>query len=602
MINVNENIKAKLAILPPNPGCYLMKDKHGTIIYVGKSKKLRNRVRSYFTGANDQKTQRLVREIVDFEYFVTSSEIEALILEMNLIKKYNPKYNVMLKDDKSYPYLKITSERHPRLFITRQVKKDKGKYFGPYPNVIAARETKKLLDRLYPLRKCNNPPGRPCLYYHMNQCKACSSTPMSVEEYAAIVQEITSFLHGGFKEIKENLSKKMYEASEELNFERAKELRDQIQHIEIVMEQQKMTTSDRKDRDIFGYSYDKGWMCIQVFFIRQGKLIERNVTTFPFYDEPEEAFNSYIGRFYLHQNHLRPKEILLPIGSDTELIAELLEVNVHTPLRGRKKELVELAMKNAEIALTEKFLLIERDEERTILAAERLGEALNIETPHRIEAFDNSNIQGTNPVSAMIVFIDGRPNKKEYRKYKIRTVEGPDDYETMREVIRRRYTRVLKENLPLPDLIIVDGGKGQITAATDVLENELGLDIPIAGLVKDDKHKTSELLYGSPSEIVPLERRSQEFYLVQRIQDEVHRFAISFHRNLRGKSVFQSALDNIPGVGEKRKKLLLRHFKSITEIKNAQINDITKLGIPSNTAKQLIEELNKPKITEESEN
>lgn len=602
MINVNENIKAKLAILPPNPGCYLMKDKHGTIIYVGKSKKLRNRVRSYFTGANDQKTQRLVREIVDFEYFVTSSEIEALILEMNLIKKYNPKYNVMLKDDKSYPYLKITSERHPRLLITRQVKKDKGKYFGPYPNVIAARETKKLLDRLYPLRKCNNPPGRPCLYYHMNQCKACSATPMSVEEYAAIVQEITSFLHGGFKEIKENLSKKMYEASEELNFERAKELRDQIQHIEIVMEQQKMTTSDRKDRDIFGYSYDKGWMCIQVFFIRQGKLIERNVTTFPFYDEPEEAFNSYIGRFYLHQNHLRPKEILLPIGSDTELIAELLGVNVHTPLRGRKKELVELAMKNAEIALTEKFLLIERDEERTILAAERLGETLNIETPHRIEAFDNSNIQGTDPVSAMIVFIDGRPNKKEYRKYKIRTVEGPDDYETMREVIRRRYTRVLKENLPLPDLIIVDGGKGQITAAMDVLENELGLDIPIAGLVKDDKHKTSELLYGSPSEIVPLERRSQEFYLVQRIQDEVHRFAISFHRNLRGKSVFQSALDNIPGVGEKRKKLLLRHFKSITEIKNAQINDITKLGIPSNTAKQLIEELNKPKISEETEN
>lgn len=601
MVNMNENIKAKLAILPANPGCYLMKDKQGTIIYVGKSKKLRNRVRSYFTGANDQKTQRLVREIVDFEYFITSSEIEALILEMNLIKKHDPKYNVMLKDDKSYPYLKITFERHPRLLITRQVKKDKGKYFGPYPNVIAARETKKLLDRLYPLRKCNNPPGRPCLYYHMNQCKACGPEPMSAEAYAAIVQEITSFLHGGFKEIKENLSKKMYEASEELNFERAKELRDQIQHIEIVMEQQKMTTSDRKDRDIFGYSYDKGWMCIQVFFMRQGKLLERNVTTFPFYDEPEEAFNSYIGRFYLHQNHLQPKEILLPIGSDTELIAELLGMNVHTPLRGRKKELVELAMKNAEIALNEKFLLIERDEERTIIAAARLGEILNIETPHRIEALDNSNIQGTDPVSAMIVFIDGLPAKKEYRKYKIRTVEGPDDYETMREVIRRRYTRVLKENLPLPDLIIVDGGKGQMTAATDVLENELSLDIPVAGLVKDDKHKTSELLYGMPAEIVPLERRSQEFYLVQRIQDEVHRFAISFHRNLRGKSVFQSALDNIPGVGEKRKKLLLRHFKSITEIKNAQINDITKLGIPSNTAKQIIEELNKPK-SEKSEN
>ena len=592
MITMNNIIKRKLEILPGNPGCYLMKDKHGTIIYVGKSKKLRNRVRSYFTGANDRKTQRLVQEIVDFEYFVTSSELEALILEMNLIKKYDPKYNVMLKDDKSYPYLKITAERHPRLLITRKIKKDKGKYFGPYPNVIAARETKKLLDRMYPLRKCNNPPGRPCLYYHLNQCKACSKNPPAAEEYAAIVQEITSFLQGGYQDIKGNLTEKMYEASEALNFERAKELRDQIQHIDVVMEKQKMTMTDKTDRDIFGYSYDKGWMCIQVFFMRQGKLIERNVTTFPFYDDPEEAFTSYIGRFYLHQNHLKPKEILLPIGSNSELINKLLEVHTHTPFRGRKKELVELAMKNAKIALNEKFLLIERDEERTIIATEKLGEILNIETPHRIEAFDNSNIQGTDPVSAMIAFVDGRPSKKDYRKYKIRTVDGPDDYETMREVVRRRYTRVLKENLPLPDLIIVDGGKGQISAATDVLENELGLDIPIAGLVKDDRHKTSELLYGSPPSIVSLERRSQEFYLVQRIQDEVHRFAISFHRNLRSKGLFQSSLDGIPGVGEKRKKLLLRHFKSITELKKASVTDITKLGIPSNTAHEVLKHLN----------
>lgn len=602
---MDKNIKAKLEILPPNPGCYLMKDKQGTIIYVGKSKKLKNRVRSYFTGANDRKTQRLVQEIVDFEYFVTSSELEALILEMNLIKKYDPKYNVMLKDDKSYPYLKITSERHPRLLITRKVKRDKGKYFGPYPNAIAARETKKLLDRLYPLKKCNNPPGRPCLYYHLGQCKACSENPPSKDEYAKIVQEIASFLQGGFKEIKDSLTAKMYEASEALNFERAKELRDQIQHIEIVMEQQKMTSNDRTDRDIFGFSYDKGWMCVQVFFVRQGKLIERNVTIFPFYDNAKEAFNSYIGRFYLHQNHLRPKEILLPIGSDNELIAELLEVNVHTPYRGGKKELVELAMKNAKIALNEKFLLIERDEQRTILANEQLGEILNIETPHRIEAFDNSNIQGTNPVSAMVVFVDGRVSKKDYRKYKIKTVEGPDDYETMREVIRRRYTRVLKEDLPLPDLIIVDGGKGQISSALDILENELGLDIPVAGLVKDDKHQTSELLYGSPPRVVQLERQSPEFYLVQRIQDEVHRFAITFHRNLRGKGLFQSALDGIPGVGEKRKKLLLMHFKSISLIRGAKVEEITKLGIPNNVAKEIIEHLNKPEeveLVEENEN
>lgn len=592
---MNETIKQKLAILPAQPGCYLMKDRQGTIIYVGKSKLLKNRVRSYFTGAHDQKTQRLVQEINDFEYFVTSSEIEALILEMNLIKKHDPKYNVLLKDDKSYPYLKITSERHPRLLITRNIKKDKGKYFGPYPNVMAAKETKKLLDRLYPLRKCNNPPGRPCLYYHMDQCLACSDNPPKAEEYKTIVQQVTSFLQGGFKEIKRELTNKMQAASESLNFERAKELRDQIQHIEVVMEQQKMTMNDRIDRDIFGFSYDKGWMCVQVFFIRQGKLIERDVAIFPFIDDPDELFISYIGRFYMHQHHPKPKEIFVPIGTDTEILNELLQVDVRTPFRGRKKELVELAMKNAGIALKEKFSLIEQDEKRTIIAVEELGERLAIETPHRIEAFDNSNIQGTDPVSAMIVFVDGKPSKKDYRKYKIKDVEGPDDYKTISEVIRRRYTRVLKDNLPLPDLIVVDGGKGQMNAALDVLENELGLDIPLCGLVKDDKHKTSELLYGNPPAIIPLGRQSQEFYLVQRIQDEVHRFAITFHRQLRGKNLFQSELDKIPGVGEKRRKLLLTHFKSVGEIRKADITDITKLGIPQNTATDILTHLNNEK-------
>lgn len=589
---MNHTIQEKLAVLPAQPGCYLMKDKHQTVIYVGKSKMLKNRVKSYFTGANDRKTQRLVQEIADFEYIVTTSEIEALILEMNLIKKYDPRYNVLLKDDKSYPYLKITAERHPRLLITRNVKKDKGKYFGPYPNVIAAKETKRLLDRIYPLRKCNNPAGRVCLYYHMGQCLACSEKPASPETYKEIIQSITSFLQGGYHEIKKHLQNKMHEASEKLNFERAQELRDQIQHIDVVMEQQKMTLNDRVDRDIFGYSYDKGWMCIQVFFVRQGKLIERDVATFPFFDEPEETFISYVGRFYLHQNHLKPKHVLVPIGTNTGILKELLEVDVHTPFRGRKKELVELAMKNAKISLQEKFSLIERDEARTVLAVEQLGERLHIETPNRIEAFDNSNIQGTDPVSAMVAFIDGRPNKKEYRKYKIRNVEGPDDYETMREVIRRRYMRVLKEQLPLPDLIIVDGGKGQMSAAQDVLENELGLDVPLCGLVKDEKHKTGELLYGEPPAVVPLGRQSQEFYLVQRIQDEVHRFAITFHRQLRGKSLFQSELDNIPGVGEKRRKLLLTHFRTLEDIKSASFDDITKLGIPVDTAETIITHLN----------
>ncbi|WP_277678753.1 excinuclease ABC subunit UvrC [Gracilibacillus dipsosauri] len=592
---MNEWIKEKLAVLPAQPGCYLMKDKHGTVIYVGKSKMLRNRVKSYFIGANDQKTQRLVREIHDFEYIVTSSEIEALILEMNLIKKYDPKYNVLLKDDKSYPFLKITNERHPRLIVTRKVKKDKGKYFGPYPNVLAARETKKLLDRLYPLRKCNNPKGRHCLYYHMNQCLACSENPPTKEEYQKIVQEVASFLNGGHREIKKELKTKMLQASDDMNFERAKELRDLIQHIESVMEQQKMTMNDQLDRDVFGFSYDKGWMCVQVFFIRQGKLIERDVSLFPFFDDAEETFLSFVGSFYLHHHHPKPKQVLVPIPTDANLLKELLEVDVHIPMRGRKKELVELATKNAEIALKEKFSIIEQNEERTIKAVEKLGEALNIETPYRIEAFDNSNIQGTDPVSAMVVFMDGKPAKKEYRKYKIKAVEGPDDYDTMREVMRRRYTRLLKEGNPLPDLILVDGAKGQMSAALDVLENELGLDIPLCGLAKDDKHRTSELLYGHPVQVVDLDRRSHEFYLIQRIQDEVHRFAITFHRQLRGKSAFRSQLDDIPGVGAQRKKLLLTHYKSLNEIKAATIEDIVRLGIPEAIANNIITKLNEEK-------
>ena len=425
-------IEEKLKVLPAEPGCYLMKDKHGTVIYVGKSKMLKNRVRSYFTGANDQKTQRLVQEIVDFEYIVTSSEMEALILEMNLIKKYDPKYNILLKDDKSYPYLKITNERHPRLIITRKVLKDKARYFGPYPNVLAARETKKLLDRLYPLRKCNNPPGKYCLYYHLGQCLACSDNPPSRDFYKDITQEISRFLKGGHQAIKQTIQEKMYQASEDLNFERAKELRDQLTHIDSVMEQQKMTLEDRTDRDIFNFSYDKGWMCVQVFFIRQGKLIERDVSIFPFFDEPTDVFTTFVGRFYLHQNHLKPKQILVPAPIEYDLLKELLKIDVAIPYRGRKKELIDLAGKNAEIALSEKFQLIERNEERTIKAVETLGDILHIDTPHRIEAFDNSNIQGTDPVSAMVVFIDGKPDKKEYRKYKIRDVKGPDDYDTMR--------------------------------------------------------------------------------------------------------------------------------------------------------------------------
>ena len=584
---MHEHLKEKLAILPDQPGCYLMKDKQGTVIYVGKAKVLKNRVRSYFTGSHDGKTLRLVGEIVDFEYIVTSSNLEALILELNLIKKYDPKYNIQLKDDKTYPFIKITAETQPRLLITRNVKKDKGKYFGPYPNAQSAYETKKLLDRMYPLRKCTNMPDKVCLYYHMGQCLAPCVKEVTEDQNKEIVDEIIKFLNGGQKEVRSELETKMYEASEKLEFERAKELRDQIAHIDAIMEKQKMIMSDLVDRDVFGYAVDKGWMCVQVFFVRKGKLIERDVSMFPIYDEPEEGFLTFIGQFYEKSSHFKPKEIVVPGSIDSELVERFLEVEATQPKRGKKKELVELANKNAKIALQEKFYLIERDEERTIKAVENLGEQLNIETPYRIEAFDNSNIQGTNPVSAMIVFIDGKPAKKEYRKYKIKTVQGPDDYESMREAVRRRYTRALKESLPLPDLIVIDGGKGHLAAASDVLENELGLYIPMAGLVKDDKHRTSHLIIGDPPEPVMLERNSQEFYLLQRIQDEVHRFAITFHRQLHGKSVIQSALDDIPGVGEKRKKVLLKHFGSLKKMKEASVPEFVEAGMPQNVAETI---------------
>ncbi|ADY23672.1 excinuclease ABC subunit C [Bacillus paranthracis] len=584
---MHEHLKEKLAILPDQPGCYLMKDKQGTVIYVGKAKVLKNRVRSYFTGSHDGKTLRLVGEIVDFEYIVTSSNLEALILELNLIKKHDPKYNIQLKDDKTYPFIKITAEKQPRLLITRNVKKDKGKYFGPYPNAQSAHETKKLLDRMYPLRKCSNMPDKVCLYYHMGQCLAPCVKEVTEEQNKEIVDEIIKFLNGGHKEVRSELETKMYEASEKLEFERAKELRDQIAHIDAIMEKQKMIMSDLVDRDVFGYAVDKGWMCVQVFFVRKGKLIERDVSMFPIYDEPEEGFLTFIGQFYENSSHFKPKEIVVPGSIDSELVERFLEVEATQPKRGKKKDLVELANKNAKIALEEKFYLIERDEERTIKAVENLGKQLGIETPYRIEAFDNSNIQGTNPVSAMIAFIDGKPAKKEYRKYKIKTVQGPDDYESMREVVRRRYTRALKEGLPLPDLIIIDGGKGHLAAASDVLENELGLYIPMAGLVKDDKHKTSHLIIGDPPEPVMLERNSQEFYLLQRVQDEVHRFAITFHRQLHGKSVIQSALDDIPGIGDKRKKVLLKHFGSLKKMKEASIEEFVEAGMPKNVAETI---------------
>ncbi|GAK09739.1 excinuclease ABC subunit UvrC [Geomicrobium sp. JCM 19038] len=586
-----DTLKEKLAVIPAKPGCYLMKNRNGAIIYVGKAKVLKNRVRSYFTGSHDTKTQRLVSQIDDFEYIITSSNIEALILEMNLIKKYEPKYNVLLKDDKSYPYLKITNEEHPRLITTRNVKKDGGKYFGPYPNAFAANETKKLLDRLYPLRKCRTLPDRVCLYYHIGQCLAPCEFEVSQAQNQALTSEIGRFLNNGHKTIRKEIEQNMLQASEDLNFERAKELRDQMQHIDAVMEKQKMTEVDGVDRDVFAYSFDKGWMCVQVFFVRQGKLIERDVSIFPFYQEPEDDFLSFLGQFYWEGAHIKPKEILIPDVAGFEEVEQVLETTVRVPKRGKKKDLVELAGQNADEALTAKFRLLERDEERTVRAVEHLGEAMNIDAPYRIEAFDNSNIQGTDPVSAMVVFVDGKPEKKNYRKYRVRDVEGPDDYASMKEVIRRRYLRLLREEAPMPDLILVDGGKGQLRAAISVLEDELNLSLPVAGLAKDNKHKTSQLLFGEEATVIPLARDSHAFYLLQRIQDEVHRFAITFHRDSRGKSVQKSVLDDVEGVGDKRKKKLFKHFGSIKKMKEAKLEEFTNLSIPEKVAQEIMTKL-----------
>ncbi|EIR3975978.1 excinuclease ABC subunit UvrC [Enterococcus faecalis] len=595
---MNERIKNKLALLPDQPGCYLMKDKNGTIIYVGKAKILKNRVRSYFRGSHDTKTERLVSEIDDFEYIVTESNIEALLLEINLIHKNNPKYNIMLKDDKTYPFIKITNEKYPRLMITRKVLKDKALYFGPYPDVNAANETKKLLDRLFPLRKCNPSQKTPCLYYHLGQCLCPYAFDVDPQVYKDMVEEIKGFLSGGHTEIQDRLQEKMAYAAAHMEFEKAAEFRDQIKAIETVMTRQKMTNVDLIDRDVFGYAVDKGWMCVQVFFVRQGKLIERDVSIFPFYDDASEAFLTFIGQFYQENEHFVPKEVLIPDDIDKESVEALLATKILQPQRGEKKKLVKLASKNAAVALNEKFELIVRKQERTIGAVEKLGNAMNIPATIRIEAFDNSNIMGTNPVSAMVVFIDGRPAKNEYRKYKIKTVQGPDDYASMREVIYRRYSRVLKEGLPFPDLILIDGGKGQVDVAKDVLANQLGVDIPVAGLAKNDKHKTSELLFGPNLEVVPLERNSQEFFLLQRIQDEVHRFAITFHRQLRSKNSFASKLDNIEGLGPKRKKNLLKEFKSLKNITAASVEELRKAGLPETVAKNVYRHLHQETTSE----
>ena len=575
-------IKQKLALLPMEPGCYLMKDSQGTIIYVGKAKKLKNRVSSYFMGVHNYKTTKLVSEIVDFDYIVTHSEKEALLLEINLIKDYSPKYNIMFMDNSYYPYIQMTKERHPRLKIVRDVKDKKNKYFGPFPDATAAREIFKLLNRLYPLRKCNHIPNKPCLYYSLNQCLGPCINEVSEETYNEMTTQITKFIKGDVKEMVNDLQVKMEKASEALQFEQAKEYRDLIRYINHVTSKQHVQFNDQVDRDIIGYHVDKGYLSVQIFFMRNGKLLARDINLVPIYGDIDEELSSFIVHFYA--KNTVPKEILMPKSEDLKLLEDVLECKVLQPTRGNKADLVKMACDNAKEMLEKKFMLMENAESKNVTAIDELGQLLKIKRPTVIELFDNSNIQGSYSVAGMVCFVDGKPSKNDYRKFKIKTVEGADDYASMKEVVYRRYFRVLMEGLRKPDLIIVDGGKGQIKAAKEVIDS-LNLDIYVSGLSKDDKHSTA-LLLDQNGEAVDIDRKSQLFYLLTRMQDEVHRYAISFHKNVRSKSLFASILDEVDGIGEVRKKKLLRKFGSVKKMKEASLEDLEEI-LPKEIAKNL---------------
>ena len=577
-------IKEKLSLVPNKPGCYLMKNAVGEIIYVGKAKKLKNRLSSYFRGTHTGKTAKLVSEIVDFEYVVVGSETESLILEMNLIKEHDPKYNILLRDDKSYPYIELTKEEVPRLLVVRSLnrKKNHNRLYGPYPNVFAARNTVNLLNRMYPLRKCKTYNKRPCLYFHIGECLGYCTHNVDPSKIEQMENDIIRFLKGDDSVITAKIKEEMLKESEQLHFEKAKELKDLLDYIEITLVKQKVEINDMIDRDVFGYYINKGYLSIQVFFIRGGKILERHSKIIPLIDEIEEELTRYIANFY--SNNILPKEILVPDIVNTEILEQYFNVKVISPLKGVKKKIVEMANKNAEITLNNEIELINRDEERTFLANEELKNILKLDKLDRIELFDNSHLFGTFNVSGMVVFTNGLPNKNEYRKFKL-SIESNDEYAMMEEVIYRRYFRVLKDDLKRPDLIIVDGGIGQIHIARKVLES-LNMNIPVVGLKKNDKHATEALMAFDPIEEIPVDKKSNLFYYLERMQDEVHNFTISYHKHLRFKGDMESIIDRVEGIGEKRKKELLKKFKTITKLKEASLEELNEI-LPQKVALNL---------------
>lgn len=577
-----DKIREKLKLLTTNPGCYLMKNENGTIIYVGKAKNLKRRVSSYFNREHTGKTKALVENIRDFEYIVTSTEVESLLLEINLIKKYSPKYNILLKDNKSYPYIEITDETYPRLIISRprKIKGHKGKLFGPYPNAIAARRTVQLLNRIYPFRKCHTMDKKVCLYYHIGQCLGYCEKKVDKEIIKDMISEVTSFLKGNYDDVKIKIKDLMQEASDSLNFERAIEYKEMLEYIDKVLEKQKISLNDNITRDVINYYVKNDYISFQVLHLRDGKINMRDGEVFPLIDDEEDTVSYFVTSFY-DKNEV-PKEILVSNNFDTALLESALNTRVLIPQKGLKKKLVDMAYDNAKIVLEEKFELIVRDEKRTFGANEKLGKILGIPHLKRIETFDNAHLFGTYTVSGMVVFNNGKPDKKEYRKYKIES-GSKDDYHTMQEVIYRRYYRVLHDKLEKPDLIIVDGGIIQVNAAKEILDS-LYLDIPIIGLKKNDKHTTTALI--DQEREYEIDKTSDVFHLLTRIQDEVHRYTISYHKEIRSKGSLSSILDSVPGIGTERKKMLLRKYKTITKLKSLTIEEL-KEDLPDKVAEDL---------------
>ena len=578
-------LKEKLAQIPNKPGSYQMRNKDGVIIYVGKAKNLHKRVNSYFNRTQTGKTAKLVSEIADFTYIVTATELEAFLLEINLIKQYDPKYNILLKDDKSYPYIEYVEKPYPRLKVSRYLnirKRDKKKLFGPYPNAYAARKIVNLLNRLYPLKKCEGNPKKVCLYYHIGECLGYCEKQVDQEKLKQMEEDILGFLNGNDKILKDKIVEKMQHFSESLNFELALELKKELDYINVVLDKQKITIQDYTNRDVVGCFFDNGYISVQILFIRNGKIVGGYTDIFPVVSDFVSDMESYLSVFYAR--HEIPKEILVAENLNTEVLQGYLENKFVTPIRGQKKDLLKMAEENAKINLQNELEMTQKKERLTEDANEELRNLLHLEILDRIDLFDNSNLFGDWSVSGMVVFKNGVPAKNEYRKYKI-SFDKNDDYNMMREVIYRRYQRALVERTELPNLIIVDGGIGQIHACKEIL-NELNLPIKVCGLKKNDKHRTNDLLDGDTLEIVDIPRDSNVFQYLTRMQDEVHRYTITYHRTIRSKGSISSVLDGIPGIGAKRKKELIKKFGSVTKMESASIEELSSI-LPVDVARTL---------------